>query len=143
MFTGHHVVRDLNEVINLRAFADDGRSEGAAIDCHVRADLHVVVDDDVADLRHLAVFAFIEDVAEAVRADDCAGVDTHAVADDRTRIERDVVKDDRALADLAADIHVNVPVQTGMFADGHALGDDAVRTDARGRMNLRRWRDRR
>ncbi len=101
MLTHGHVVRDLDEVIYLGAFADDGRPERAAINRHIRAQLHVVADDHAADLGHLAVDAVIEHVAEAIRADDRAGVDAHPVADLGVGIERDVGEEVDVLAEQA------------------------------------------
>src|SRR5204863_391906 len=49
------VVRDLHQVVDLRAFADHRRPERAAVDAHVGTDLDVVANDDIADLRHLAM----------------------------------------------------------------------------------------
>src|SRR5207237_10785352 len=86
MFADLDVVRDLHEVVNLRAPADFGCAERAAIHGHVRADLNVVADDDVADLRHLAVKAPVQHIAVTVRADDRAGVDADALADFRARL---------------------------------------------------------
>src|SRR5208337_4018037 len=74
MLADFHVVGDLDKIINLRALADDGRAERAAVNRHVRADFHVVAKDDVADLRHLAVDAAVEHITESIRADDRAGM---------------------------------------------------------------------
>jgi len=75
------VVRNMHEVVDLRALADDRGPKGSAIDGRVGADLHIVVDDHVADLQHLAVTALVEHVTVTIRADDGAGVDCHTVAD--------------------------------------------------------------
>jgi hypothetical protein len=48
-----HVVTDLNLVVELDAFFDDGVVYRAAIDRRVRADLDVGPDMHAADLRHL------------------------------------------------------------------------------------------
>src|ERR1035438_10327942 len=80
MVADRHVVSYLHQVINLGALADDRRPESAAINGHIRPDLHVVADDDIADLRNLAVRAVVEHVAEAVRAHDRTGMDAHAFA---------------------------------------------------------------
>ena len=99
-FADFHVVRDLDQVVNLRALADDRRAERAAVNRHVRADFHVVANDDVADLRHLAVNAAVQHVTETVRADHRAGVNADAPADFRARINRDVRKQVHVLAQL-------------------------------------------
>src|SRR5690606_6646019 len=48
-----HVVRDLDEVVELAAVADDRVVERAAIDGAVRADLDIVADHDAAELGNL------------------------------------------------------------------------------------------
>jgi hypothetical protein len=44
-------VADDDELIDLRPLADDGAAQRRALDRAARADLDVVLDDDVADLR--------------------------------------------------------------------------------------------
>ena len=56
--------------------------ERAAVDRGAGADLHVVADLDVAELRHLDVPAVLHAVAEAVGADHGVGVDDDPVAED-------------------------------------------------------------
>ena len=48
--------------------------KGAAVDGGASADFHVVADLDMAELRHLDVFAAVQAVAEAVGADDGVGM---------------------------------------------------------------------
>src|SRR5438309_1658273 len=86
MLADLHVVRDLDEVVDLCSFADDRRPQCAPIDGHTRADLHVIADDDIADLWHFAMDAVVQHVAVTVRTDDGTGVDTDAVADLSARI---------------------------------------------------------
>ena len=136
MLAHGHVVRDLDEVIDLGAFADDGRPERAAVNRHIRAQLHVVADDHIADLGHLAMDAVIEHVAEAIRADDGAGVDAHAVADLGAGIERDVGEEVDVLAEQAVGADVVEALQHRARADPHLLAQDAIRPDVGGRINL-------
>src|SRR5215813_1075761 len=74
MAADHHVVGDLHEVVDLGALADDGISERAAVDTAVGADLHVVLDDHPADLRHLEMPLRAHGEAEPVLADAHAGM---------------------------------------------------------------------
>ena len=76
-----HVVRDMHEIINLRALANDGGAQRTAVNGCVGADLHVVVDDDIADLQNFSVTAFVEHVAITVRTDNSSGVNAHATTD--------------------------------------------------------------
>src|SRR3990172_1712685 len=83
-----HVVPDLNEIINFRPFADNRVLEGAAVDCRVGADFHVVLDDHAADLRHLDVPFAPHGEAEPVLADARSRVNNDTVADQRMRDRR-------------------------------------------------------
>ena len=135
------VVRDLHEVINLRALADDGGAECAAVDRHARADFHVVADDDVANLRHLAVDAAVLHVAETIRADHRVGVNADAPADFRARINHNVREQIHVVAEFGVVADEIAALQNGPRADAHAFADNTVRTDVRGGINLRARRD--
>ena len=53
MAADHDVVGDLHQVVDLGALADHRVRQRAPVDRGVGADLHVVADDDAADLGHL------------------------------------------------------------------------------------------
>src|SRR5690606_1787658 len=53
VFSDAHVVTDLAEVVDFRAFADDGGAELRAIDAGVRPNLDVVFKHDIAEMRNL------------------------------------------------------------------------------------------
>src|SRR5689334_23209883 len=99
-----YVVPDLHEIINFRPFPDDRILKGASIHAAVGANLHVVLDDHAADLRHLEVALAAHGEAKAVLADPHAGMQDHPVADQGMRHRG-------AGADVAAP------------ADGHAVAD--------------------
>ena len=141
MLADFHVVRDLDEIINLRALADDGRAERAAVNRHVRADLHVIADDDVANLRNFAVDAAVQHVAESVRADDRAGVDADAMADFRARINCHVRKQIHVVAELRIVADKIAALQNRVRANLHALAHGAMRPDVRRRINFRGFGD--
>ena len=134
-------MRDVHQVVNLRALADDGGPEGAAINGGVRADFHVVVNDDVADLKHLAMAALVEHIAVAVRADDRAGVDGNAMPDLAFGINHHVRKQADIVAQLAVAADMIAAQERGARADFYARADHAVRSDMRGGINLRRGGD--
>src|ERR1039458_3368291 len=94
------VVRDVHKIINLGALADDSGTKRAAVNGRVGADLHVVVDDHIADLQHFAVAALVEHVAVAVRTDDRAGVDADPMTDLRPRINNHVWEQAHVVANL-------------------------------------------
>ncbi len=62
-----HVVRDLDNVVDLRAAADDGVVERSAIDAAARSDLHVVLDDAATDLRDPSMSRRVGHKSEARR----------------------------------------------------------------------------
>ena len=125
----HHVVRDLHQVVDLRALAHDGGPERSPINGHVRAKLHIIADDDIADLRHLAMDGAVLHIAKAVRADDRAGVDAHPLADLRVRVERDIREQHDPVAQQAVVGHEVAAMQRRAGPDPDAFADDAVRPD--------------
>ena len=97
-----HVVGDHDQVVELHALLDHGIADGAAIDGGVRADIHVVADDHRADLRHLHPGALLGRKAEAVAADDRAGMDDAACADLHVAADEDPRQQPRVIADHGA-----------------------------------------
>ena len=55
----HHVVGDLDEIVDLGPLPDDGGTERTTVDGGVGADLDIVMNDDIADLQHFAVAALM------------------------------------------------------------------------------------
>ena len=92
-------VADGDQVAEFGALADDRLAEGGAVDAAVGADLDVVADLHVADLRDLLPLLADRGVAQAVLADDRAGVDGHAVAQDHLFVDHDVGHEDDVVAD--------------------------------------------
>src|SRR5437879_2269722 len=86
----HHVVGDMDQVVNFRALPNHGGPQRAAVNGGIGADLDVVVDDDVPELEHFPVAALVQHVAETVRPDYRAGMDGDAVADLRLTIEDNI-----------------------------------------------------
>src|SRR5216117_2455290 len=134
--TDPHVVRDVDQVVDLCARSDHGIIHAAAVDARVRADLDVIPDEAAAHVRNLAVgFAtpLARDVPEPVAAEHRARVHDHPLPERGARIQRDagiqlrVVADRDAVAEHAAraDAHVapelHLAAETGVGADGHRL----------------------
>ena len=120
MVADHHVVRDLAQVVDPHAVADDGGFHLGAVHGGVGADFHVVADNhvpEVLDLLPTAVLA--RRVAEAVVADDAASMQDHPVSDDHARENLHARIDNAVLSDLA------------VIADGHVLMDDRPVPDHR------------
>ena len=140
---------DLHEVVDLGPAPDDRGIHCRAIDRHVRADLHVVLDDHIANLWNLQPLRAVLHITEAVAADHRAGVNADAVADADVvvdgdiRVEQAIVAkaaafaddamgfDDRAVADC------DVIAQDHVLTDKHALAKAHVAAELRGGMDLR------
>src|ERR1700685_3838300 len=69
-----HVVRDVDQVVDLGPRSHDGVGDAAAIDRGVGADLDIISDQAPPDMRDLGVMALAEDVAESIVAEPRAGV---------------------------------------------------------------------
>src|SRR5690606_38324883 len=106
----HDVVPYLHEIINFRAFADDGVVERAAVYGGVGADFHVILDDHPPDLRNREVALRTYREAEAILADAHARVQNDAVAHQRVR-------------------HARVGADEAVAADGTPIADDGARSD--------------
>ena len=63
------IVADLDQVVDLGAFADHGVADGAAVDRGAGPDLDVILDDDAPDLRDLEVTLAPHHKAEAILTD--------------------------------------------------------------------------
>src|SRR6185312_6563901 len=75
------VVSDLNQIIDLGAFADHRVAQRATVDGGVGPDLDPVLDDHAPQLRRLGMAAGGRGKAETRLADLGAGQDRHAIAD--------------------------------------------------------------
>src|ERR1035441_2220954 len=76
--------------------------------------------------------AVVEHIAEAIRADDRAGVDAHAVADLGGGIERDVGEEVNILAEDAVGTNVVEALQHRARPDPHLFAQDAIGPDVGG-----------
>src|SRR5690606_36306360 len=109
-----HVVRDMDQVVEFHAFAQDGAAERSAIDRTVRADLHIILDHHVADLRDLLAATRSRGETDTIAADHCAAVNDTVLSDYAIRVGLHPGENDRALTDrhivadeaLRMDLHV-------------------------------------
>src|SRR5205807_89304 len=94
------------------------------------ADLHIVADLDVAELRHLDMLAVLEAIAETIGADHGVGMNDNAMADDGSIIEHGVRMDDHIVAEpaIATDKRTGAEPTTG--ADDRAFADGDERVNA-------------
>ena len=136
-----HVVRDLHEVVDFGAFADDRRPQRAAVNGDVGADFHVVVNDDVADLRHFAMDAGVENIAKTVGPDHRAGMDPHALADLCLIIQDDVREKAGSRPQWRSRRRDGCRrARPTRGADFDFLANDAIRPDMGAGIDLRRGR---
>ena len=110
------IVGNLHQIVDLGALADDRVVERPSVDCGVRADFNVILDDDPADLRDLFQTPRARSIAETILADAHTGMDDDIVADQR-------VLDCGSMAD------VTIPAYPCSRANGSARGNDRSRTD--------------
>src|SRR6516165_5009969 len=83
MATDDDVVGDLHEVVDLGSFADDCIRQGSSVDRGIGSDLNIIANDYAADLRHFDVSIAAQGKSEPVLSNACAGVENHAVSDNR------------------------------------------------------------
>ena len=144
-----HAVRDLDEIVDLRPLPDAGFANGRTIDRRIGADLHVVLDHHITDLRDLVVAAIgVAGEAETVTPDDRAVLHDDAVAelhafpdgdasvdhtvgtDDRTTANDDVWVHDRARSDSCPVANHRVGANGRVARDVTAGTDECERMDA-------------
>src|SRR5262245_19264685 len=117
-----YIVSDLDQVVDLGAFADHRVAIGAAIDRRPSADLHFVLNNDPTNLHDLAVAACPHEIAESILPDRAAGMDDHAISYQAVR-NRHVGTDGA----VAADAHAGS--DCGTCVDDRARSDLGPRTD--------------
>src|SRR5206468_2315509 len=76
-----NVVREMHQVVDLRARADHGVVDASPIDRGAGADFDIILDDATTHMRNLLVPVVAIHVSEAVGADDGSRVHEHALAD--------------------------------------------------------------
>src|SRR5882757_6733551 len=77
------VVADLHQIVDLRPLADHGVAVCAAVDRYAGANLDIVLNDHAPDLGHFEMPPRPKGEPEAVLSDMCAGMNDHAIADQR------------------------------------------------------------
>ena len=95
------VVSDLAQIVDLRAFPDPGGSEFPSIDARSRADLDVIGDLDVSEMRDLqqSISFRARAVAESVRAHDRVRMQHAVLTDPGTFVKHRARIDQRSEAD--------------------------------------------
>ena len=131
-----HIVGDLNQVIDLGTTADHRGPESRPIDRHIRTDFNVIMDDHLPHLRHLAVLTLVEHIAEAIRTNHRARMNTHTPPQRTAWVERHIrikpapITHDTVLRD---EIATN---EDRLSPDPDPFTDDALRPYMRRRIHL-------
>src|SRR5262249_33530324 len=140
--SNHHIVANLNEIVDLGTLADHGVADRPAVDGGTGADLDVVLNDDAPDLRNLKMPACPHQKAEPVLPDAAARMDDHPVSDQRVR-DRRPGPDVAVASDANARPHNHVGCYPGPGSDlGVGSNDgagvyDRTRLEARAGMHMR------
>src|SRR5687767_1172374 len=79
--TDLNVVSDLNEVIDLSAFAYPSLAQGSAVDTCIGTDLDILFDDHSSYLWKLDVSIVILNITKPIGTDDDAGMQDDRIAD--------------------------------------------------------------
>src|SRR5579871_2904342 len=90
------IVADLHQIVDFCTFADHRVAVGATVDCAPGTDLHVVLNDDAADLRDLRMGAPSHRITEAILAETAARMNDHPVADQA--MQNRALRTDRTVA---------------------------------------------
>src|SRR5687768_17263416 len=135
MCTDMYVVRDVNLVVELHAVADHRVFDRTAIDRRFRADLDVVAYTHAADLRDFYPRAAIGGEAEAVRADDDAGVKNAPLADRDVRTHDDACDESGIGADPSTAHDDRSRSDDGARSDHGGRFDNSVRPNRRSRID--------
>src|SRR5262245_11556733 len=83
-FADLHVMSDLNESVDLCAFADAGRAESSSVDTSIGADLNIVLNHDRSDLREYYVRIFAADITKSVSPDNNSCMKDHVISESTT-----------------------------------------------------------
>ena len=78
--SNRNVVTDLHEIVDLRALADYRVAQRASIDCRIRADLHIVLNNDTTELWRFQMPPGVERKAEPILPQPRAGMNDEIIA---------------------------------------------------------------
>jgi len=129
MFANGHVVCDLDEIVDLGAFADAGFAKSTAIYARIGADLHIVFDHDGSDLRKLDVSISVACKSKPVSADNDAAVENDVVADGAIVFDEDSGIQSAACPDLYVVADVCTGTDLAPVTDRRSVADRYQSTD--------------
>src|SRR5579885_3122709 len=126
-----HVMAYVDQIIELHAARNACFFERAAINCGVRANLHVIFDDKSSLLGKLQVFAGfgIAHIAETIGSQHCSGMHYHAVSEGDAGIEHNPRIDAAILTDSNSGADYRACANTRTRADLRAVFDHSIGID--------------
>ena len=139
------VVRDVDEVVDLGAVADDGIVDAPAIDRRVGTNLDIVANDAPPDVRDFLMCAIAKDVTEPVAADpgarvhECtrtqsrSGIDGDTGPQSRTGANRDSISQYAVRTDNHVVAQIGTSANDRILTDGDAPTQRYAPSDARRR----------
>ena len=134
---------DLDEVINLCPDADPRRTKRPPVDRRAGADLDIVTDFDVAQLRNFDVFTALKPIAKTVRTDHTVRMDHDSVAENtivvnhNVRVQNNILREATKSTDRSSGIQMTSRTDHGPFPDDDVCADRRVFTDGCGGVNGR------
>ena len=141
VFADLHVMCNLDKVIDFCPPPYPRCAESGAIDSDIRSQLDIVFNHHRTDLRNLVMSALMLEKAEAVTADDRAGMNDDAVAnrdafsDRHIRIDQAIsadrcpASDEHTRINLCAAPDANVVVNRGKRPDGNIIAEGDIFPD--------------
>jgi hypothetical protein len=129
VFPNHHVVRDLDQIIDLRSGPDPSAPKAGAVNRGVSPDFNIVINLNNTDLRDLQVLARDRLKPESIAANNAARMQNHSVTDNAplgngdTGTNQTFGPNDRTMA------HVDVGPNYGVRPDFRALFEHRMGLD--------------
>ena len=84
-----NIVSDMNQIINFRTAPDASHIQRTPINCRVGPNLDIVSDFQLSSLGEFFIMPgfFIAHITEAITTEHCTGMNNHAIAQPRPRID--------------------------------------------------------
>src|SRR6185369_8210729 len=132
MFADGDVMSDVDEVIDFGARPDGRGPKRAPIDGRVGPNFDVIMNDNLAELKNLAMTSFIENVTGAIRAKDRSCVNSDTVTDAGFLIENYVGVKTNVLSELTISAQVVAAHEHRAGANARAGTGDTMGADMSG-----------
>jgi hypothetical protein len=123
IFSDHHIMSDLDAVIDLHPSLDPGPTEGATVNGRICSNFNIIVDLDITDLGDFQIFLPGSGKSETVRPDDGAGMDDNTPAYQAASVKRGVGVKDGSLADDGIPADKDTRVEDRLALDTRPAAD--------------------